>query len=1055
MIDKGHNIIREVRDVNAEFAALEGELTYEEAQATLAEFFYHNPAFMLDLLAGIKLFPFQEFHIKGWMRNDFSMVTWGRGGSKTLAYNESSILLTYEHGMISLPTLLPNVDFSEEKWVDIPSVHLWNGRGWRLTTKIYVQPQKQCQRLLTRDGFKLEGSTNHLIKVLNTETMEIEWKRYHQIKIGDYVCISRNEASWGETPSEQEIDEAYLVGLLIGDGCYTDTKNSGGGVGITSADEEILRFVERFPHCKRQFRKGSKAVTIDLQNLFGRTLLEKWGIKRSKSYHKTIPARILENKHLLAACLSGLFDTDGHVPIKGGIRYNTTSESLSHQVQTALLTFGIVSIRRIHKTPSPFGKVYSIGVLANDNEVFLNKIGFKLSRKQVALKQSLSRKKNTNLDIVPGAKEWSQKHVKSQVRLSKALSDEWRDKIRRKKNQHHLTYDTLEKYLAFFRKAKIPDEKFWPLIEVQNEHFFYSPVVSMETFSHDCLDFNVPIGECYWSNGFISHNTWLIALFVLVWALFNPKNRIVVVSFSFRASRNILDHCFKFCQERAAQLFAANFPQNKDWGLVRGTDLWEWSLPNGATIRCLPLGDGTKIRGQRADTLIVDEFAFLPEPVVGTILQPFLASQSNITEQQTIREREDTLIAAGEMTEEERTVLEDFKKVIFLSSACFQFEHMFKRYQEWIKEIRNDGSVISMPKSTASYFVSRMGYQAMPAGLINLKIIEDAKKNTSEAVFDREYNAIFTPDSGGYFRASKMDQCTIKDGDDSVTMELRGQRDAEYVVAIDIALSGAEDSDYFAIQVLKIVTRETDKAKIPMLVHSYAVAGGNLKDHTLYFFYILKNFNVVYIAADASQGDNVEFLNSSIQSKLFKDNKIQLSDIQADFKTDDFSNVNKEVKLSYNRTEGRIIHKQPFSSVWQRAANEYMQACFDHKNVLFAAHIRGNPSVATAALNADISLLREHKDFKDMTIAEFIEQQDELVDLTKKECAMIVVKTTDLGTMQWTLPQSIKRTTGPNRVRRDLYSALLLGVWATKTYIEAMSMDVQTGPQEFNYALVG
>lgn len=559
-----------------------------------------------------------------------------------------------------------------------------------------------------------------------------------------------------------------------------------------------------------------------------------------------------------------------------------------------------------------------------------------------------------------------------------------------------------------------------------------------------------------WGRGM--SKSWGISLFALLWGLFNAKNRIVVASFSFRSSRSILDQCFKFLQEKGAKLFAANFPQNKDWGLTRGTDLWEWILPNGSTIKCLPLGDGTKIRGQRADTLIVDEFAFLPEPVVGTILQPFLASQSNITEQQTIREQEDAEIAAGRRTEEERTVLEDFKKVIFLSSACFQFEHMYKRFQEWIKEIQNDGSNPNSPKSSSSYFVSRVGYEVAPPGLVNMKIIEDAKKNTSEAVFDREYRAIFTPDSGGYFRASKMDLCTIKDGDDSITMELRGQPGAEYVVAIDTALSGAEDSDYFAIQVLKIVQRETDKVKIPMLVHSYAVAGGDLKDHILYFYYILKYFNVVYIATDASQGDNVEFLNSAIQSALFKGAKIHLSDLEADFKTDDFSNVTTEVKRSYNLTDGRIIHKQPFSSVWQRASNEYMQACFDHKNVLFAAHIRGNGGAATAAISTAesiVPLLRDHSDFKEISSAEFIEKQDMLIDLTKKQCAMIVVKTTELGTMQWGLPQSIKRTTGPNRVRKDLYSALLLGVWATKIYLESQTIDVQTGPQDFNYSLVG
>lgn len=562
-------------------------------------------------------------------------------------------------------------------------------------------------------------------------------------------------------------------------------------------------------------------------------------------------------------------------------------------------------------------------------------------------------------------------------------------------------------------------------------------------------DFNLAV----WGRGL--SKTYSVAIFALLWAMFNPRNRIVVISFSFRASRNILDQCAKFLQEKGAGLFASSFPNNKDWGLTRATDEWVWTIPNGSTIKCLPLGDGTKIRGQRADTLIVDEFAFLPEPVVGTILQPFLVAQGNIQEAQNLKEHEDAKIARGEMTEADRTILEDFKKVIFLSSACFRFEHLYRRYEEWIKDIKNDGSDPLTPKPTASYFVSRLSYEAAPNGLVNKKVIEDAMKNTSEAVFAREYKAEFTADSGGFFRASKMFDCTMKDGEDSPTVELKGEKGAEYVVAIDTALSGAEDSDHFAIQVLKIVKRETDGKRLPMLVHGYAFAGGDLKDHILYFYYILKNFNVVYIATDASQGDNVEFLNSSIQSKLFKDNGINLSDIDADFKTDDFTNVTREVKRSYSLTTGRIVQKQPFSSHWQRAANEYMQACFDHRGALFAAHIRANPAASSEAMRMDMSLLRAHKEFEKMTITEFIELQDNLIDLTKKECAMIVVKTTELGTMQFGLAQAVRRTTGPQRERKDSYSALLLGIWATKIYLESQTVEVQVGPPNFPYGFVG
>jgi hypothetical protein len=542
--------------------------------------------------------------------------------------------------------------------------------------------------------------------------------------------------------------------------------------------------------------------------------------------------------------------------------------------------------------------------------------------------------------------------------------------------------------------------------------------------------------------------SWCSALFAMLWAIFNPKNRVVIVSFAFRASRRILEQVEKFVNDSDAIFLKSAMPPNPtaSAGFRRSTDEWKWTLPNGSTIQCLPLGDGTKIRGIRADTLIVDEFAYLPEGVITEILQPFLVANNKIKEQREIQEVEDRLVAAGQLAESQRTIIEENIKIIFLSSACYQFEHMFKRYNEWIENIKSDKD------KGVSYFVARMGYEAAPPGLVNMKIIEEAKQTTSEAVFDREYRAIFTDDSGGYFKASKLEACTIP-VKEFPTLELIGEPKARYIMAIDVATSGAEDADHFAICVLKLVEKgEGDgKKTIPMVVHSYAVAGASYKDHIQYLYYILKSFNVVYIAIDASQGDEVEFLNAAIQSKLFKDAKLNLCDIDADFKGYDFKGVPTQIKRSYSLEEGRIIHKQPFSSEWQRFANEHMQGVFDRQDMRFAAKICPNSSAASRAAGFDMSFIRDNTDFVDMSPLQFAEVQDRLIDMTKRECCMIKPSLTDMGRMRFQLPQHSRRQEGPTRDRKDSYSALLLGIYATKVYLESQEIVIQTGPKDFPY----
>lgn len=560
-------------------------------------------------------------------------------------------------------------------------------------------------------------------------------------------------------------------------------------------------------------------------------------------------------------------------------------------------------------------------------------------------------------------------------------------------------------------------------------------------------DYNMAV----WGRGV--SKSWTCALFAIFWAIYNPNHRIVIISFAFRASRRILEQCEKFVNDKDAALLKACFPDP----LQRKTDEWKWVLPNGSSITCLPLGDGKKIRGVRADTLIVDEYAFLPESIIGEILRPFLASKNKIKEQLKQREREDELIAQGRMTEDQRELIEDRKKVIFLSSASYTFEHMYKTYCDWIDLLTKETRAESLKESGVSYFISRLGWEAAPQGLLDLKEIEEARRNLSESMFNREYGAIFEGDSDGYFRAAKMQLCSVEDGG-APTLELVGDKLAEYVVAIDPSLSGSETSDHFAMCVLKIVQR-LDGKKIGMVVHSYAVAGGNLKDHTLYLHYLLTNFNVVYMAIDASQGDEVEFINMCNQSEQFKKAKIELIDIECEFSKDNFSEMPAQVRKSYNRTIGRIVQKQPFGSPFQKAANEYLQGCFDHKGVMFGGKIAANSAESQRAIEIGTTtvtpLLKDHEELGEMSPSQFIEHQDYLLDLTRKECSMIQVKQSSLGTQNWDLPQSIKRTTGANKVRKDSYSALLLGNWAVKMYLDSLAEPGEVPQEEFPYVLIG
>ena len=75
--------------------------------------------------------------------------------------------------------------------------------------------------------------------------------------------------------------------------------------------------------------------------------------------------------------------------------------------------------------------------------------------------------------------------------------------------------------------------------------------------------------------------------------------------------------------------------------------------------------------------------------------------------------------------------------------------------------------------------------------------------------------------------------------------------------------------------------------------------------------------------------------------------------------------------------------------------------------------------------------------------------QDSLIYQTKKQCALIEVKATARGTQTFDLPQHLKRNTSANRARKDNYTTVMLANWATKSYYDIMSVNIE---QNYTFA---
>jgi hypothetical protein len=460
-------------------------------------------------------------------------------------------------------------------------------------------------------------------------------------------------------------------------------------------------------------------------------------------------------------------------------------------------------------------------------------------------------------------------------------------------------------------------------------------------------------------------------------------------------------------------------------------------------IRALPLGDGEKLRGFRFHRIIIDEFLLMPERIYNEVIVPFLSVVQNPTQREELYNLETQLIAKGEMTENDRYIWPN-NKLIALSSASFKFEYLYKLYEQYDNLIFN-------PKNNekTKRCIMQFSYDCAPVQLYDQNLINQAKATMSESQFLREFGAQFSDDSSGYFKISKMALCTVPDGE-LPAVEVVGNPEDEYILAVDPSWSETESSDDFAIQVLKI----NKEKQINTLVHSYALSGSALKDHIKYFLYLLQNFNVVGICMDYNGG--VQFMNSCNESELFKDAKISLKSIITEFeRPEEYAQNLYAAKSEYNKSDYKYVFLRKPTSGWIRLANELLQANFDHRRTYFASRAIDDNFRSQTKKHIDISDLKfsnaldSEKENEEAKMIDFVEHLSDMIMLTKTECALIQITTSAQGMQNFDLPANLKRKSGPDKPRKDSYSALVLGNWLCKIYFDMGNTQVEDVTETF------
>ena len=506
-------------------------LLSDEKRMELMNIYRDNPAAAARDLLGVDLAPHQRVMLKSmWDCNNVITIL-SRGCGKCITGD--SMCLT-DSGIFEISSLhkIDNFGFNED------TINIYGEDGFNNTSHTYKNYKKKIYRIETCYGYSLKCVDKHMIRVVSNGN--IVWKRADELIEGDIVVISRDDKyDFKGTYNEISVNEAYLIGALIGDGCFV--KNS--GIGFTNIDEDIIsEFDKNFSligahkfsrmKCKEEFCLLFGGRTGD-NNFFNR-----YKIKRTKSIYKEIPETILRsNKESLAAFLSGLFDTDGGVE-KTRISICSSSEKLIRQVQVCLLLFGIISSIRTKyvKYKNERRKSYILNIYSESCKIFLNKIGFRCKRKNKKLLEIIKDNTNPNKDTIKGfdnvlidiAKDFKSKNIFGTKSEYKIFS-----KYRIKK--HNFSYNTLGRFLDMSEKDCCENSSWKKMKDIYNKKYYFDKIKSINISDDDITyDVTVPNGHNFISNGFISHNTFIDAVFAVLRAMLYPGEKVGIFGPSYR-----------------------------------------------------------------------------------------------------------------------------------------------------------------------------------------------------------------------------------------------------------------------------------------------------------------------------------------------------------------------------------------------------------------------------------------------------------------------------------------------------------------------------------------
>tara|TARA_B100002019_G_scaffold149588_1_gene128709 strand:- start:8057 stop:10051 length:1995 start_codon:yes stop_codon:yes gene_type:complete len=529
--------------------------------------------------------------------------------------------------------------------------------------------------------------------------------------------------------------------------------------------------------------------------------------------------------------------------------------------------------------------------------------------------------------------------------------------------------------------------------------------------------------------------SFILSLYSMIRALILPDRKVVVVGAAFRQSKVLFEYMETIWNN--APILRSMCDANS--GPRRDVDRCVMRI-NKSRVTCLPLGDGQKIRGQRANDIISDEFASIPRDIFETVVAGFAAVSSDPIENvKKIAARKKAAELGIQIEEASDDAIEKKDNQIILSgTAYYDFNHFADYWKKWKSIIKSQGKQARLrdifgedpPKdfNWKDYSIIRIPYELLPEGFMDASQVARSKATVHAGIYQMEFGACFTRDSQGFFKRTLIEQCVANEGTDSkecildiekkpivFEAKLMGDKDKKYVFGID----PASEVDNFSIVVLELHKGHR------RIVHCWTTNRGEHKEkvkrgyskETDFYAYcvrkirdLMKLFPCHHIALDA-QGGGI-----AVMEGLHDKDKIQEGELPI------WPVINDDKPKDTDGEQGlHILEMCQFAKhEWLAEANHGMRKDFEDKALLFPRF----DSVSLGISSAEDQMKGRLFDTLEQCVMEIEELKDEL--------AMIQMTQTASGRDKWDTPETVVGTGKKGKQRKDRYSSLLMANMAAR-----------------------